>query len=220
MLEMMRKHFASAYKPNGWAVRRRRARMAKFVSNMNLPTGSRIIDLGGTPDIWGELGKEYAVTLVNLPGTVPESRWRAMGFECAAGDATDLRHAFSDQSFDCVFSNSVIEHVGDEARQEAFAAEVRRLAPCYWVQTPDPRFFVEAHTGIPGYWQLPPPVRIWIGNRYRRRLPAFMEFIDSTRPLSRRRMKSLFPNSQVWCERYFGWPKSTTVYKPYRWGVS
>lgn len=215
MLEWARKHFIAAYKPNGWAVRRRKIRMTKWLSVMKLPAGSRILDLGGTPAIWGDLVREYAITLVNLPQAVPESQWQAMGFSCVSGDATDLRDTFSDRSFDCVFSNSVIEHVGDDTRQEAFAAEVSRLAPSHWIQTPDPRFFVEAHTGIPGYWQFPSTVRVWIGNRYRHRLPDFMDFIDNTRPISRRRMQLLFPDSQVWCERYLGWPKSTTVYKPY-----
>jgi len=54
-------------------------------------------------------------------------------------------------SFDAVYSNSTIEHVGDESRQALFAAAVRRLAPAYWVQTPSSHFPIEIHTGVSLY---------------------------------------------------------------------
>ena len=39
-----------------------------------------------------------------------------------------------DESYDIGFSNSVIEHVGSWERQQAFAAEIRRVAKDIWVQ--------------------------------------------------------------------------------------
>lgn len=50
------------------------------------------------------------------------------------GDGTRL--AFEDQSFDLVYSNSVIEHLGTWEKQQAFAAEARRVGRGYWIPTP------------------------------------------------------------------------------------
>ncbi|NJK36721.1 MAG: class I SAM-dependent methyltransferase [Oscillatoriales cyanobacterium RM1_1_9] len=44
------------------------------------------------------------------------------------GDACEVLD-FSDNSFDLVFSNSVIEHVGSLERQTVFAQNVQRLSP-------------------------------------------------------------------------------------------
>ncbi|WP_255695553.1 methyltransferase domain-containing protein [Rhodohalobacter sp. 614A] len=57
-------------------------------------------------------------------------------FQYVQGDALDM-HMFEDKSFDVVFSNSVIEHVGSFENQRRFADEVRRVGKAYWVQTPD-----------------------------------------------------------------------------------
>jgi len=53
---------------------------------------------------------------------------------------------FQDQEFDFVFSNAVIEHVGDELDQKKFISEHARVGR-YWVLTTPNRFFpIESHT--------------------------------------------------------------------------
>lgn len=69
------------------------------------------------------------------------------------GDACAL--PFPDQSFDVVFSNAVIEHVGDEERQRAFAAEAVRVGRRVFVTTPNRWFPVEVHTRLPVVHWLP-----------------------------------------------------------------
>jgi SAM-dependent methyltransferase len=49
-------------------------------------------------------------------------------------DATE-RLPFDDGAFDLAYSSSVVEHV-DPARRAAFAAEIRRVARGWFVQTP------------------------------------------------------------------------------------
>jgi hypothetical protein len=47
---------------------------------------------------------------------------------------------FADRSFDIATSNAVLEHVGSEAAQAAFVAELARVARCAFISVPH-RFF-------------------------------------------------------------------------------
>ena len=93
--------------------------------------------------------------LVNLEA---EER-RHPNIDPRAGDATNLSE-FPDGSFDVVFSNSVIEHLQTFGNQEAMAREVRRLAPVFWVQTPNFWFPVEPHFLTPAWHWLPVAARV------------------------------------------------------------
>lgn len=192
----------------------RRTRLRWMVELLRLPPGARVVDLGGVERDWHLIDAGFHVTLVNLPGEIPPVSDPSR-FASVEGDACDLSGRFGAGAFDAVYSNSVIEHVGGEARQEAFAAEVRRLAPAYWVQTPSPRFPLEVHTGIPGYWSLPAPLRAALLDRWQRRYPAWAEMLRATRVLSRRRMRALFPDAEVKVERFLGVEKSFCFYRPY-----
>jgi Methyltransferase domain len=204
---------------HGYAVRRlspkwRARRMHHFLELTNIREGMRIIDLGGTASVWELLDRDFHITLVNLQpnggAALPESG----RFTCVCADACDLRDVFKDYAFDFAFSNSTIEHVGDEARQEAFAREVRRLAPAYWVQTPSDRFPIEAHCAIPFYWQLPGGVRDRLMAYWSRTLPGWSEMMRHTCVLSRQRMAELFPDSKCNTEYLMGLEKSYAFYIP------
>jgi hypothetical protein len=185
--------------------------MADMVRLLHLPPKARILDFGGTPYVWGLLNHDFRVTLINLPDksnrtpagqlTVDRSR-----FEVVEGDVTDIRDVFADLSFDAVFSNSVIEHVGDERRQQMFANEARRVGRAYWVQTPSDRWFLEPHSGYPFQWQ----VRRLLGLKLER---------EGTRVLSREWMQQLFPDGQVYIESILGMEKSYSLYRPFQDGT-
>jgi hypothetical protein len=64
------------------------------------------------------------------------------------GDGCEL--PFADGSFDIVYSNAVIEHVGDRERQRVFLSEANRVAArAVFVTTPSRWFPMESHTMIP-----------------------------------------------------------------------
>jgi hypothetical protein len=75
-------------------------------------------------------------------------------FTSVAGDARDLSR-YPDRSFDIVFSNSVIGHVGGLSDQARAASEVRRVGRCYFVQTPNHGFPVDWRTMVPLFHFLP-----------------------------------------------------------------
>lgn len=55
---------------------------------------------------------------------------------------------FADRSFDFIFSNAVIEHVGDDSDQVAFINEMLRCANQVYFTTPNKFFPVESHTNV------------------------------------------------------------------------
>lgn len=193
----------------------RQQRMSNFLSWVKPPQSGRILDLGGTPYVWELLVHNFNVTLVNLPGTfTPTDSLDRLTF--VEGDATDMSDLFEDKSFDVVFSNSVIEHVGDEAKQAAFAAEVRRLANSYWVQTPSENFPIEVHTGVPYYWKLPQSLRNYLHRSWEKKLPAWTQMVKETRVLSKTRMSQLFPDGEIYIERRYTFEKSYSAYRPFQ----
>jgi ubiquinone/menaquinone biosynthesis C-methylase UbiE len=195
----------------------RRRRMQSFMQLMEIKPGTRVLDLGGSPGIWETVTVPLDVTMLNLPGVVPSDAIRSLGtnlhsFHLIEGDACNV-HQFPDFSFDLVFSNSVIEHVGPEDKQEQLAREVVRLGKSYWVQTPSPWFPIEAHSGLPFYWFYPEQFRAWLLRKSQKKLPTWWtEYIATTRVLSRRRVTKLFPNARIRVEFLFGLPKSYVAY--------
>jgi hypothetical protein len=123
---------------------------------------------------------------------------------------------YQDGQFDLAFSNSVIEHVGPEPKQAAFAREVRRLGRDYWVQTPSRWFPIEAHCDMPFWWFYPDAVRRWFIKRWRPRLPAYTDMVEGTRVLRLGDLRRLFPDGELYVEFAHGLPKSYTVYRTSR----
>jgi Methyltransferase domain len=192
-------------------------RLKLFCSLFALRESESILDVGGDPYFWvlcKKMGLAVPrVTILNLGiapmGLDPLIKW-------VTGDARAL--PFPDMSFDYVFSNSVIEHVGDEQSQLKMAEEIRRVGRNYFVQTPDPRFPLELHLLTPFIHWLPRPL-------YERFVPRFTfqhllngspEYdagVMGIRLLSKKRMQTLFPEGKVLVERAAGWPKSLIAYR-------
>ena len=191
--------------------RTRGKRMRSYVSLMRIREGMAVLDLGGQPEIWNGVGPALDITILNLPGVADTAAKSHHRIHYLEGDACRVDGFESDQ-FDTVFSNSVIEHVGPEARQTAFANEVRRLGRSYWVQTPAKWFPIEAHCGMPFWWFYP----AWLKRRFleswRRRLPAWTRMVEETRVLTRRELQRLFPEATILVETYLGIPKSYVAY--------
>jgi hypothetical protein len=174
----------------------------------------RILDIGGTNSFWEQRGwtgrRDVHVVLVNLEAERPMYE----NIEPRAGDATDLSK-FPDHSFDVVFSNSVIEHLENFERQAAMAAEVRRLAPVYWIQTPNFWFPVEPHFLTPAWHWLPVGVRVALLRRRRwgwrgpcRDPDRANELVREVRLMRGRELRRLFPDATLTPERLGPFVKS------------
>lgn len=175
----------------------------------------RIIDLGGTPAYWSafdqDLGaRNVSITVINLLPQVSSSD----RIICITGDATALVDHAS-MSFDIVHSNSVIEHVGSWDRMKAFAHEVCRLAPAFFVQTPNRWFPFDPHSRTPFFHWLPVGMRVALLMRRRCgfypraacREEALRHVYDAD-ALSRAQLRQLFPEAGIEAERLCGMAKS------------
>ena len=183
---------------------------------MAIRRGMSVLDLGGTPSIWAdEELPDLEITILNLPEASARAEKSRHTFQYVEGDACGVE-GISDRSFDMVFSNSVIEHVGDFGRQMAFAHEVRRLGRSYWVQTPSIWFPIEAHTGMPFWWAYPVVLQRYFINRWRKKLPAWTDMVEATTVLRKSDMEKLFPDAQIMVERMFGIPKSYVAFSAER----
>jgi hypothetical protein len=175
----------------------------------------RVLDVGGNASYWRDLepvwrGRNLHVTLVNQvqePDPGPP-------FEAVQGDARDLGRWDKD-AFDVVHSNSVLEHVGRWRDIKATVAEIRRLAPRYFVQTPYYWFPLEPHFRVPFFNWLPEPWRLSIVMA--RGCGAFpraqtvddaVRFIEDSNLLDMKRFRVLFPDAEIRRERVWGLTKS------------
>ena len=177
-----------------------------------------IIDIGGTAEYWGIVARDFLemrrvrITIVNLPGvSLPPDHGP---FVFAHGDGCDLR-AYADHAFDIVHSNSVLEHVGDWSAMQRFAREVKRLAPRYFVQTPNYWFPIEPHCMLPLFHWLPRALRVrWLAHAdaglWQRAgsIDAAARIVDGARLVSRTRFRALFDDAQLRDEKLFWLTKS------------
>ena len=86
----------------------RSRRIQLFLELFNPGEETKILDVGGTSATWQNTGLNGNVTLLNI--TRPKKKDIEMGFQCVQADAANME-IIKDQSYDIVFSNSVIEHV-------------------------------------------------------------------------------------------------------------
>ena len=100
------------------------------------------------------------------------------------GDARAM--PFADAEFDVAYCNSLIEHLAPADRPR-LAAELRRVAKRWFVQTPNHRFPVEPHVLLPLVQFLPRGLRL-----------SGQEGIELLR---RRELEALFPDAEIVAER-------------------
>lgn len=194
----------------------REKRFKLFLQNLRPQNDETILDVGGYPATWTTRPQPVAkVRCLNIH----EIKWSPKRFpnhniETFVGDGCKLNDP--DRSVPIVFSNSVIEHVGDYDRQQQFALEVRRVGQRIWVQTPAYACPLEPHFMLPFVHWLPVPLRCfvirwfspwaWLEKPTKNKVKETIAF---TQLLSKRQMHELFPDCEIITERMLGFiPKS------------
>ncbi len=194
----------------------RTRRMQQFCRIFELTAETRVLDVGGTLFNWTLLSFQPRVTIVNIslpsvPGDIEKASW-------IIADGRYL--PFRNGAFEIVYSNSVIEHLGDLENQREFANEIRRISKRYYVQTPNRWFPVEPHL-------ITPFIHYFSRSVQRRFLRNFTiwglvtrptdqqcdKFLQEVRLLNESELRELFPDAEIWHERVLGLTKSLIAVK-------
>ena len=184
-------------------------RIKQFIREFEVSTDTRVLDVGGTPFNWTLNSIHPVLTIANLDT------------EHGPTVVCDARHLpFKDDSFDIVYSNSVVEHVGEWQSQCAFASECRRVGERYYVQTPNKWFPVEPHWITPFIHWMPLRARYLFARHLtvrgileRPSRESCRDLLDHTRLLTVPEMRRLFPDGQIWREKLAGLTKSIIAVK-------
>ncbi len=192
--------------------------MAMFLDLFKPRPDERILDVGGNTELWREIGYEGPIVFLNIV-PLDEGVILQPGWTYVIGDGRRL--PFESGEFSIVFSNSVIEHVGDWQDQLHFASEIERVGQRYWVQTPNRRFPIEPHMMFPAFQWLPdalarPVVALWPFSFHRRDGRSTEEAWDAmqhTRLMTVVEMRQAFPGAVLVRERALSLTKSIVAYR-------
>jgi hypothetical protein len=181
----------------------------------DLAPDARILDVGGQVDyaqsqLLETVSDRRNLVAVNLDPRYLDEISRVYP-EVESGVADARRLPFADKSFDLVYSNAVIEHVGGFEDQRAMAREVMRVGRNWYVTTPNRWFPFEFHLRLPFVSWLPAPImlrvaRICAYDHVQRRYRSGIR--QRIRLLTRQNMRTLFPGSRIIAVRITIWPET------------
>jgi hypothetical protein len=213
---------------NSWAANLRNKRIDLFktlISSMQHPI--KILDVGGSMRFWtnsnifNEEKGDVEITLLNIdsnwfnPDSLPATHTK---IKTVVGDARNMK-MFGDKEFDIVFSNSVIEHVGDYNDQRQMINEITRVGKKYFIQTPNLYFIIEPHFVFPFFQFLPLELKTWLVSHLSlgwcgkiSDQKQAREIASSIRLLSKKDLLNLLPSGNIWEEKIFGLTKSFIIY--------
>lgn len=154
-----------------------------------------LLDVGGGVGISGEFRALYeyfsTVVVANI-----EKHLSFDGVDTRLGGITadGCLLPLPQKSFDYVFCNAVIEHVGRRDRQALFARELCRVAgKGYFVATPNRHFPVDPHTFLPFYHLIPARLQ----KLYVRISPGHLRDYEELNLLSSKAFRKLFPEAEI-----------------------
>ena len=218
MLSFIAEKVANNQNPASISSRFRERRFSTFLKQFNINSNTTILDVGGTAQTWEGTGLEENVVLLNI--FIPKAERTNPKFRYVQGNALNM-NMFDDKSFDLVFSNSVIEHVGSFENQQKFAAEIQRVGKSYWIQTPNKQFPIEPHFLFPFFQYLPARFKKEVAIRWKyshfkkwgKDDEHILEEAEKIRLLHRQELSQVFESPGIYEEKLLGMTKSLVAYK-------
>lgn len=192
-------------------VRSRRKKFDLFMTIMAPKPEETILDIGvsesssiGTNylELWYPY-PERITALTNKDEKLYEDfKKRFPSVHLVFGDGRDLR--FSHNEFDVVFSNAVVEHVGEYEKQKCFVRELLRVGKRVFITTPNYWFPIESHTLIPFAHWLPEKLKCAV---YKMLGRGFFADKNNLNLVSMKQFLQCFPEDvtvKIYKQRIFG----------------
>jgi len=209
----------SWYKP--FLITFRKKRMVVFENIFKPLNGKNVLDVGAAAfsSNWPFLKSKPKLTVINLKLSEDDNRERLrQGIDFVVGNC--LKLPFKDKSFDIVYSNSVIEHLGSLDNQKLFAKELMRVGKSIFIQTPNKYFFMEPHFITPFIHYFPKGFQknllryftIWglVSKPSRQKIK---QILGEIRLLSYGELKRIFPGCKIMKESFLFFTKSFYICK-------
>ncbi|AWI31830.1 class I SAM-dependent methyltransferase [Streptomyces sp. ICN441] len=211
---------ADPTKPGSLAHRARTRRWAELLRCFPNLADMRVLDLGGTPHAWrlSPVRPAHVVTVNLDPSTAHQTEPDITPLVADACTLLTSGH-LAGERFDLAYSNSLMEHVGGHRHRQQFAETVHSCADHHWIQTPYRYFPVEPHWLFPGMQWLPFRARVAVSQHWpyghisSANRPQATQDVEEVELLSVTEMRSYFPQSHIWFERFAGLPKSLVARK-------
>jgi ubiquinone/menaquinone biosynthesis C-methylase UbiE len=183
------------------------------------PDGCSLLDVGGGNYFWDMVATRYDKT-INI--TILNLLTDGFGYNNNINyiQANALTLPFKDQSYDIVFSNSLLDHLRTFDNQKKVANEIRRVGKRYFVQTINRNFLIEPH-----YWT---PLIHFLPKRFQKKLirnftlwgimnrpdnELINNLVDEIIPSTEKEFKELFPEAHIIHEKWCGLTKSFMAVK-------
>ena len=192
----------------------------------DLPYPINILDVGGTENFWRQMGiaglqpckgnNDFKITILNVnePELISKNSMKFI-----KGDAADLG-IFADNSFDVVFSNSVIEHIPEPENRKKMALEIARVGKRFFVQTPNYYFPFEPHFLFPFFQFLPESFKLFLLKNFNmgwfkkcRDDNEAIELLKNNQLLKLNELKKYFPSGKIIREKFLFLNKSFIAVK-------
>ena len=190
----------------------RKRKLELFYNMLRLSEQTKVLDVGG------EVNPRGGSDLQFIDSYLWKKNLAAINLSCEhihcikkyypeidarVGDALSL--PWPDKYFDVVYSNAVIEHVGDFAKQKQMATEIMRVSKRWFVTTPNRWYPFEFHLRLPFVTWLPGNAYLWIGRlisyNHVRQKYVFGAKRSGTRLMTAKELKRCFPSSKIMKQR-------------------
>ena len=186
-----------------------RQRKLELFNKIMKPDGQmNVLDVGAEINPSGSRGLQMIdfylwkenITAVNLnPQHIESIKQHYPEINAIVADACKL--PWPDKHFDIVYSNAVIEHLGDFEKQKEMAAEIMRVGKRWFVTTPNRWYPFEFHLRLPFVTWLPGTAYLKIGKiisyNHVRKKYMFRVNLDGLRLMTARELKLCFPCSTI-----------------------
>ncbi len=198
----------------------RERKMERFYEAFKPDEKTRILDVGAEIAFSAVRGLQlidfyqwpHNLTALNIDEThIGRVKEKYPDINAVVGDACHL--PFEDNAFDIIYSNAVIEHVGDYRRQRQMAQEIMRVGKNWFVTTPNRWYPFEFHLRLPMVTWLPFHGYLTAGqivsyNHVQRKYKFFQRRHEHLRLMSESEMKACFPQSRIIMQRITFMPET------------